>query len=161
MGKEIYRASLEMKREYSARTNTGSEQAYGWVHVTMYLTASLDQPLHYAGEGLTNKLGAWAWGMVHGGKKRSLGSCVPLFVQAAHRRTISHELCTVVLPPRLLREYMHTTQTSTLYSSVSCLARGVFSTHSSREFPVMGQKASESAPVALDMAGAVSPPAGM
>ena len=26
----------------------------------MYLTASLDQPLHHAGEGL-NKAWAWAW----------------------------------------------------------------------------------------------------
>ena len=60
-----------------------------------------------------------------GEKEDPFGSCVPLSTQAAHRRTI--RMSTQVLPPRLLREYMHTTHTTTLYSSVSCLARGVSS----------------------------------
>ena len=85
----------------------------------MYLTASLDQPLHHAGEGL-NKLGH---GHGHGGgmsigEKGSVGSCVPLFIQAAHRRTISHEfglwycrrgssenICTLLTHPRCIAPF--------------------------------------------------------
>ena len=65
----------------------------------MYLTACLDQPLHYAGEGMAQDYrlthlvmgngGQWgAQDISKVGEKGSCGSCVPLSIQAAHRRTI-------------------------------------------------------------------------
>ena len=80
----------------------------------MYLTASLEQPLHYAGEvrGLTS-LGHGPNG--HGGrgmgKKRMAWFMRTTLYSAAHRRTISHDYCTFGIaaeaPPRIYAHYSY------------------------------------------------------
>ena len=94
----------------------------------MYLTASLDQPLHYAGEGLNNKLGhghghgPWAmgdggWRMAIGEKDRLVHAYHSLFMLLTAallrmiyvllycRRGSSENICTLLTYPRCIAPF--------------------------------------------------------